>query len=425
MIGSKRIIISVVFVLAVLTPFAAADRVILTDGRIFEGTATVQDDVVTIEMSYGTISFSRQKVLRIEIRDTPAQQLQKKLDSLKYGDTDAMMEVVRWARQNGLREQADEICRDIIELDEDHAAARRALGHIKIDKQWRTFDQAVELAQNKFYAEQFSQLVNDVLPELLVAAQSEEEELITRRLLARSLLRAGKFSRAAEEYNNLAENTDKFEATRYGVIAEILGQNDDGMYVLREFYPPATGLLGREQPGQRTLEPGPASLSDPLVLKAALRDRAKKMIQSGRESMEEAAKIESSNETGARALYAKAEKAFDRADALVDGISRSYRIEIARRRIASLRKIVETNAGKFDEAKEKLGRKNMTPSGYTDAILGMNHYLNNVREHLEKIIELAKPYPEELVLEIKWAQADLEKIDEMQEVLVAELDDSN
>ncbi len=423
MTGSKPGILSVVLVMALISGAATADRVILTDGRTFEGTATIQGDTVTIEMAYGTISLSREKVLRIEFRDTPAQQLEKKLSAIEPGDTDAMLELALWARENGLEDRAEQICNRIIELDSEHAGARHALGNIKIDGEWRTFDKAMELSQSKFHAGQFDHLVNEVLPEVLAAAPSQADKLRAKRLLARSFLRGGKFSRASQTYLDLAYAANEPESIRYAVIGEILRENPDGMYVLKEPYPPAAGLLGKQHPGEKSLKPGPASLSEPMVLQAALRQQAKKMIQAGRESMRQADKIESINAPGALAKYALAEKDFDRADALVEGISRSYRVEIARRRIASVREIVESDAKKFDAEKEKLGKENLSPRGYTGVIIRMNHYLNNVREELEEILQIAEPYPRELVLEIKWAQADLKKIDEMQEVLVAELDD--
>ena len=59
-------------ILLVICDVASADELVLRDGRTFNGTVTVKDDAVLVQMPYGTLSFSRDQVLRIDIKDRSA-----------------------------------------------------------------------------------------------------------------------------------------------------------------------------------------------------------------------------------------------------------------------------------------------------------------------------------------------------------------
>jgi len=156
------------------------------------------------------------------------------------------------------------------------------------------------------------------------------------------------------------------------------------------------------------------------VVQLAMRDRAKKEIESGRKLMDAALQTETSDPDATKLNYTKAAQFFDKADALVDGIARSYRVEIARRRIAVIRRDADAEAERFDKAMAKLGRQNMTAQEYQTLVLNLTHLLDSVRDNLQLILTAAKPYPRDLVLELKWAELDLKKIEGMRKVLLDE-----
>ena len=191
------------------------------------------------------------------------------------------------------------------------------------------------------------------------------------------------------------------------------------MYVLRETYPPAAALLGSTQ---AQIMPGPASLATPLVLEAALRDEAKKEIEAGRKLLEEAQKLSTTDPDMGNMKYALADKRFQRADAMIPDIARAHRVDIARRKIAALRKDADADAKDFDNQMAKLGVKDMPAAAYSNMILRMIHHLDSTREDLKNIIEVAQTYPKDLVLELKWAELDLTRIENMRKILVTELD---
>ena len=123
----------------------------------------------------------------------------------------------------------------------------------------------------------------------------------------------------------------------------------------------------------------------------------------------------------AKTKYRLASQAFDRADALVPTIARTYRVEIARRRIISLRKDNSSRSRKFDELAEKLGQKDLAPQSYRTLILRLIDHLDANKQTLSAILVVAKPYPRDLVLEIKWTELDLGRIRDMRADLVEEL----
>ena len=261
--------------------------------------------------------------------------------------------------------------------------------------------------------------MEDVLPVLRDAAVTKRQRLDVAELLAYTQLRSRLFAAATRTFSDLADKTDPPDSVRFAAIRKILKDNPDGMYVLRETYPAGARLLGG---ASAAIRPGPASLANPLVLDAALRDLAKGDIATGQKLMDDARKLEPSDPDSAWKKYAQAEQVFDRADALSPTITRSYRIEIARRKIAAIRKDADTDAGKFDEAMGRLGLKNVSPQAYRTMVLRLIHHLDSTRDNLRQIRGIAEPYARELILEIKWAELDISRIEGLRRILVSELD---
>jgi len=405
--------------LALSVGSASADRLVLRDGRTFDGVVTVLDDAVEIELAYGTLRFLRDQVRRIDFKETPEAQLSQKLAEVRAGDVETLFAVARWAQEQGLDEQAQELYARILKISPSHAATRCELGHMKIDGQWREFDASLELARGKLQAGHNKVLLDEILPILLELAKPRHKTLAVMDILAYAQLRSGRFKQALASFEELAAKSSAAEAVGYGAIAEILKRNADGMYVVTEAYPPKTALLKAQGP---SLQPGPASLARPLVLQAALRDRAKEQIVSGRALLAAARSLDASDPDAAKVKYFQAEKCFKRADAMVADIARSYRVEIARRRIAAIRNETQADARSFDASMAKLGSQDLSPKDYRAMVLRMMRQLDNVREKLGTIQTLAKPFPNDLVLEVQWAKADLKKIESMREVLATEVE---
>ncbi len=60
----------------------------------------------------------------------------------RYPDTvQGQWDLAQWCLENGLRQQRKDHLQRVIELDPDHADARRALGYSRFDGKWKTYDQ--------------------------------------------------------------------------------------------------------------------------------------------------------------------------------------------------------------------------------------------------------------------------------------------
>lgn len=396
---------------------AFGDELILQDGRVFTGTVTVKGESVIIEMPYGTLSFKRDEVLRVELKDTPLEEYTKRLRKVSTRDAEALFALSMWARTNGLEPQAKELLAKVLELSSDHQAARKACGFARIENQWISYKALLQLAQGRLAGGQLDSLRNDILPALESLA-TKEDAILVQELKGTTHLQSKDFAAAAQIFADLAARSAGPVSLKYSAIAEILSANRDGMYILTEPYPPHSVLLDTQQ----RIQAGPASLAQPLVLEAALRDRSKVEIKTGRELMEAASKLEATDPDSALAKYAASARSFDKADALVDGIAGSYRIEIARRRIAAIRRDADADARKFDGVMTGLGRKDLQPQAYRAFVLKMIHSLDSVRDSLKNIVDIAKPHSRELILEMEWAQKDLRRIEAMRTILTAELD---
>ena len=411
--------------IAVLASVAAADKLVLTDGRVFTGTVSVEADTVQISVPYGALRFAKTMVERIEFMDTPEQEFRKKLADTALDDPNALYDLAQWAGKKSLSRQAGDLYGLILKLSADHAGAHKALGHIRIGKLWLGFDAALEQARGKLEAGSYAVLLEEILPALRAAAPTRQQALQVMYLLADTQLRSRQFNHAEATFGELAEAARKAEppatdlATRSAIIVEILHANPDGMYVLRDAYPPAAPLLSSTK---AHIMPGPASLAMPLVLEAALRDEAKKEIEAGRKFLDEAQKLAPTDPDSANIKYALADQCFQRADAMIPHIARAHRVDIARRKIAAMRKDADAGARDFDEQMDKLGVKDMAPQAYNTMLQRLIHHLDSTRDDLKRIIELAQAYPKELVLELKWAELDLTKIENMRKILVTELD---
>jgi len=416
---SKTLQASLVLVLA--CSGALADRLTLIDGREFTGKVTEEATVVSIETAMGTVSFPWSEVAFIERMPTPEAQLAKRIAEVDAGNVEGIYDIAVWADQQGLKAQAGALYLRVLALDNDHLGARRSLRHVQVGQQWHAFEKALQIIEARIASGQVDAAALTAIEALLPLADGPEQAFEIRRLQARALLRRGQFLAASEAFAELAKAAENPNTSaRLAAIAEILVVHPDGLYVLTEAYPPTARVLGRHEP---VLPSGPASLSLPGVLAAALRDKARVFIQAGAKLLGKARSIEPTQPEAARRVYLLALREFGRADALVDDIARSYKIQCARRRIAIRRKGTEQNAARFDGELAALGRQAMTPAAYTAKLTRMIRHLRTIRSDLDAILKLAEPYAKELVLEVKWAELDKQRITKMEETLKQELNE--
>lgn len=415
----RRLLI-MIWLVAAAPAMLSADLVVMDDGRTFSGQVTVEGEIVIVKMPYGSLSLPRSKVARIELIETPEEKLAHRLEEIDQKNEAALLKVGLWALDQGLERQGREILERVIGINGENAEARRALGYVKIDGKWHEYAGAVELVRSKLEAGQFQVLLRQVLPALESVARTAPQRAKVRELTGSTQLRTGRFSAAAETYQRLAEQGKGRQALLHGAVAEILRSNPDGMYVLAEAYPPTAGLMGVEP----QVKAGPASLKRPIVLEAALKDLARRRMKKGEKLTREGREAEVTQPKLAAARYVQALRAFDVADALIPDITRSFRVQITRRRITMIRKAADADARKFDKELAELGKKDLPKKEYRETVVRLIHHLNSLRGQFGDILKLARPYRRELLLEVQWAEADLKKVNDMRDVLVGEFDDA-
>lgn len=112
---------------------ARADQVYLVEGRVLEGTATVQGDKVVIALESGSITVPMHEVSRIERGTTPLAQASAREAALKPGDVRALLQLADFCRDHDLLNKERDLLSRILLLSPDHAEARRRLGFVRVE----------------------------------------------------------------------------------------------------------------------------------------------------------------------------------------------------------------------------------------------------------------------------------------------------
>jgi hypothetical protein len=352
---------------------------------------------------------------------TAEAQLEERLTAIRNDNADALFEAAAWAQSHGLSGRAGQLLENVVATSPDHARARAALRHVRVADQWQPFPKAVESVGARIASGAVDDSVAESLRGLLALAGTQEEKARIQELQAQMLLRRGRFAEARQAYVALSTAAPVAQASRLACAAEVLADHPDGLYVLTEAYPPASVLLGRQE---RVVAAGPASLSDPLVLEAALRDRAAGCIQAGSALLSKARQAESADPSAAEAACRMALAQFDRADALLPNVARGYKVDVIRQRIILLRRTAEQTAAQFDAEVAALGTRELSRQTYAESLSRMMDHLRAVESDLGAIAQLAQPYAKDLAVELEWAGTDRRTILDMQEMLREEIHES-
>ena len=115
---------------------ASADVVYLKNGKSIEGQVVVEGDRVTVKIPYGTVSFPRSKVLRIEKGVSAVGIYEKRRAALPAGDAAARLKLAAWCREERLPNRADGLLREVLAIDPENAEARRLLGYVWHEDRW-------------------------------------------------------------------------------------------------------------------------------------------------------------------------------------------------------------------------------------------------------------------------------------------------
>jgi hypothetical protein len=133
--------LAAVAILAAAAGAARADEVVLRNGARFEGEVREGKDTVTVVMDFGTITFKRIDVARIDRGASALTEFDAKIAELKSDDLDGRYKLALWARHKGLDHRARQTFEEILVRDPEHAGAREALGYRKVEGRWLSEDE--------------------------------------------------------------------------------------------------------------------------------------------------------------------------------------------------------------------------------------------------------------------------------------------
>ena len=126
-----------VAVLLVTLTVAAADTLILKDGRRFEGNVIASGGgVVKFKTAGGVVEFPEKDVERIEKGATKADDYAARRKAVADGDLKGLLELARWCGEQKLVAQRKRLLAEIVKAVPDHPEARRELGQVFRDGKW-------------------------------------------------------------------------------------------------------------------------------------------------------------------------------------------------------------------------------------------------------------------------------------------------
>lgn len=172
-----------------------ADVVYKKDGGKVEGKivpSKSDDDTLFLETSFGTVKLAREDVLRIESA-TPAQKdyLRRKKDAAPTAD--GQYELALWCLQNKLNAEYREHLKKVIELDPNHAQARKRLGYVEREGKWLSEDEARSAEGLVKYRGKW------VLPQERAQLEADRSEDSRRQSFGRKIRLAQKSIRQADK----------------------------------------------------------------------------------------------------------------------------------------------------------------------------------------------------------------------------------
>lgn len=185
------------------------DEVHLKSGGTLVGNIIKEDDAeVKIRTRSGAVvTVRRADIRRVEYKETPEEELQRKRKDLKADDVAGRMTLAAWGKAQKISDQTIDLYREILKIKSDHAAARRKLlalidppaakllARAEMDGAVRTFEKIVKL-----------------YPETEAAARA-------RLMLGRTHFSDGNLGEAERWFRKLYENDPSDVEALKGLIA--------------------------------------------------------------------------------------------------------------------------------------------------------------------------------------------------------------
>jgi len=171
---------------------APADTVRTTGGLTLEGVVERRPDgSLRVETEQGPVTLAARDVLEVQAGDGPRTLWRRETAALVAGDAAGWYRLALSAETQGLVAEAREAHAQVVALEPEHAASRRALGHERVDGSWLSSDEASRRRGLVLYAGQWRlpgeiELAQRDTEVARVPAPSRDDARV-RQLLQRSL----------------------------------------------------------------------------------------------------------------------------------------------------------------------------------------------------------------------------------------------
>jgi len=115
---------------------AAADDVILDDGRVLSGKVVDEGKRYTVVDRDRKFAVPKENVVKLISKPSFMDHYEARLKQLPFDDAEAIFEFGRWLAKNEWPSRAGRAYEEVLELDPDHRGARRALGYKLFEGEW-------------------------------------------------------------------------------------------------------------------------------------------------------------------------------------------------------------------------------------------------------------------------------------------------
>ena len=129
----------IAYLTAAFCVVATADEVKLTNGRTLVGIARHEEpNRVVVETRHGDLRFPADEVQAIEPGRTDIHEFKERNEALQGGCPSAadVFALAQWAQERGLIRYVNGLLTQTIEVDPEHAEARRLLGYVQFECEW-------------------------------------------------------------------------------------------------------------------------------------------------------------------------------------------------------------------------------------------------------------------------------------------------
>ncbi len=214
-------LVALILTCCLLAGAARADVLHLAGGKTYEGQVELKGTryfVIDRDMKW---AFKKDRVTRVVKSESFMDRYDARMDKLPGDDPDAMYEFGRWLEKNGWSSRAKRAFQEAVHIDEDHRAARRALGYRLYEGEWRSPDE-INRAKGlvKFEGRWYTphDLAN-LKHEIETNAELKSQRATTKRLNAQVngiIRRFATFDKGARKraYEDLSRYADDLERTK-------------------------------------------------------------------------------------------------------------------------------------------------------------------------------------------------------------------